>query len=50
MTRLAAMLVTVSSISVAAAQQTAPTIQFEVASVKVNASGDTTSYGIIPPR
>jgi uncharacterized protein (TIGR03435 family) len=49
MTRLAAMLVTVSSISVAAAQQTAPTIQFEVASVKVNASGDTTSYGIIPP-
>ncbi|MGH9236582.1 MAG: TIGR03435 family protein [Vicinamibacterales bacterium] len=49
MTRLAAMLVTVSSISLAATQQTAPAIQFEVASVKVNASGDTTSYRMIPP-
>lgn len=49
MTRLAAMLVTVSSISVAATQQAARTIQFEVASVKVNTSGDTTSYRMIPP-
>ena len=49
MTRLAAIFVTVSSISLTAAQQTAPIVQFEIASVKVNATNDTNSYFVIPP-
>ena len=43
MTRLAAWLIAVSSVTMAAAHQAAPDVQFEVASVKVNASGDTDS-------
>ena len=49
MTRAAAILVMVSSISLTAAQRRAPVVQFEVASIKVNASGDTTSFYSIPP-
>ena len=47
--RLVAILVTVSSISFTAAQQPAPMGQFEVASVKVNTTGNTTSSFAIPP-
>jgi uncharacterized protein (TIGR03435 family) len=49
MSRLITILLAVSSVSLTAAQQTAPVIQFEVASVKVNASGDTESTWTFPP-
>lgn len=49
MTRTAAILVMVSGVSLTAAQGPDPVVQFEVASIKVNASGDTTSFYSIPP-
>jgi uncharacterized protein (TIGR03435 family) len=49
MTRLAAILVAIGSVSLTAAQQTAPVVQFEVASVKVNTSPTRDGNATIPP-